>query len=42
MEEKMYQEYINQAQVLLSAEKYEEAVSYYEKAEKDDPHHIEI
>lgn len=42
MEEKMYQEYLNQAQLLLSAEKYEDAIKYFEKAENDEPNHVEV
>lgn len=38
----MYQEYLNQGEVLLSVGKYEEALKYYEKAESIDPNHVEI
>lgn len=38
----MFQEYINQANVLLDAGELEKAIAYYEKAEKVDPNHEEI
>lgn len=38
----MYQEYINQANVLLDSGEPEKAIMYYEKAEKLEPNHEEI
>lgn len=42
MDQENYQEYFTRGETLLSAGKTEKALEYFQKAEKEDPHHAEL
>jgi tetratricopeptide (TPR) repeat protein len=42
MDQENYQEYMTRGETLLSAGKMEKALEYFQKAEKEDPHHVEL
>lgn len=42
MDQENYQEYFTRGETLLAAGKMEKALEYFQKAEKEDPHHVEL